>query len=84
MLIDKLDAGELQGDKFELATPKLDAAVDLLSKIRTAAAEAHHSTLDSILAHYKVQDLDNIPTYQVLYCVAMDLGVVPRLEKKAA
>jgi hypothetical protein len=84
MLIDKLDAGELHGDKFELATPKLDAAVDLLSKIRTAAAEAHHSTLDSILGHYKVKDLDNIPTYQVLYCVAMDLGVVPRLEKKAA
>jgi hypothetical protein len=84
MLLDKLETGELQGDKFELAIPKLDAAVDLLSKIRTAAAEAHHSTLDSILGHYKVKDLDNIPTYQVLYCVAMDLGVVPRLEKKAA
>jgi hypothetical protein len=84
MLIDKLDAGELQGDKFEIAITKLDAATDLLSKIRTAAVEAHHSTLDSILGHYKVKDLDNIPTYQVLYCVAMDLGVVPRLEKKAA
>ena len=84
MLIDKLDAGELQGDKFEVAITKLDAAADLLSKIRTAAAEAHLSTLDSILAHYNVKDLDNIPTYQVLYYVAMDLGVVPRLEKKAA
>jgi hypothetical protein len=84
MLLDKLDAGELQGDKFEVAISKLDTAVDLLSKIRTAAAEAHLSTLDSILGHYNVKDLDNIPTYQVLYCVAMDLAVVPRLEKKAA
>jgi hypothetical protein len=84
MLIDKLDAGKLQGDKFEVAISKFDAAADLLSKIRTAAAEAHLSTLDSILAHYNVKDLDNIPTYQALYYVAMDLGVVPRLEKKAA
>jgi hypothetical protein len=84
MLIDKLDAGEVQGNKFEVAITKLDAAADLLSKIRTAAAEAHLSTLDSILGHYNVKDLENIPSYQVLYCVAMDLGVVPRLEKRAA
>jgi hypothetical protein len=84
MLIEKIDTGELQGDKFEVAIKKLDAAVDLLSKIRTAAAEIHHSTLDSILGHYKIEELDNIPTYQVLYCVAMELGVVPRLVKQAA
>lgn len=83
-LSDKLDGGQITGDKYVLANQKLGEATTLLTDVRAAAAEIHLSVLDGILAQYQVKDLNNIPTYQVLYRVAMDLKVVPLLARRAA
>jgi hypothetical protein len=84
ILAAKLDAGEIKGEKFGLATTKLDAAVALLTKVREVAERTHPSALRSLLLRYELQDLNAIPTFQVLYRIALDMQVVPAIEKRAA
>jgi len=43
ILAAKLDVGEIKGEKFGLATTKLDAAVALLTKVREVAERTHPS-----------------------------------------
>jgi hypothetical protein len=84
ILSDKLDAGEITGEKFGLATAKLDAAVTLLTKVREVAENTHPSAMQTLLRRHKLQDLNTVPTYLALYCVAMEMQLVPALEKRAA
>jgi len=63
----KLDVGEIKGEKFGLATAKLDAAVALLTKIREVAEHTHSSALRALLLRHELQNLDTIPTFQKLY-----------------
>ncbi len=80
----KLDAGEIKGEKFGLATAKLDAAVALLTKVREVAEHTHESAMRTLLLRHELQNLDTIPTFQKLYRVALDMQVVPAIEKRAA
>ena len=80
----KLDVGEIKGEKFGLATAKLDAAVALLTKIREVAERSHSSALRTLLLRHELQDLDTIPTFQKLYRIALDMQIVPAIEKRAA
>jgi hypothetical protein len=84
ILAAKLDVGEIKGEKFGLAKTKLDAAVALLTKVREVAERTHPSALRSLLLRYELQDLNAIPTFQVLYRIALDMQVVPAIEKRAA
>lgn len=61
MLIDKLEIGEVQGDRYQLAITKLDAATELLSQ------DSHRGVRSS--------PLDARFAYQTLYYVAMDFGL---------
>jgi hypothetical protein len=81
---EKLDTGEIKGEKFGLATAKLDAAVALLTKIREVAEHTHESAMRTLLLRHELQDLDTIPTFQKLYRIALDMQVVPAIEKRAA
>jgi hypothetical protein len=80
----KLDVGEIKGEKFGLATAKLDAAVAVLTKVREVAEHTHASALRTLLLRHELQDLNTIPTFQKLYRVALDMQVVPAIEKRAA
>jgi hypothetical protein len=80
----KLDVGEIKGEKFGLATAKLDAAVALLTKIREVAEHTHSSALRALLLRHELQNLDTIPTFQKLYRIALDMQVVPAIERRAA
>jgi hypothetical protein len=80
----KLDVGEIKGEKFGLATAKLDAAVALLTKIREVAERTHSSALRTMLLRHELRDLDTIPTFQKLYRIALDMQVVPEIEKRTA
>jgi hypothetical protein len=80
----KLDVGEIKGEKFGLATAKLDAAVALLTKVREVAEHTHSSALRTLLLRHELQNLDTIPTFQKLYRIALDMQVVPAIEKRAA
>jgi hypothetical protein len=80
----KLEAGEIKGEKFGLATAKLDAAVALLTKVREVAEHTHASALLTLLLRHELQNLNTIPTFQKLYRVALDMQVVPAIEKRAA
>jgi hypothetical protein len=80
----KLDVGEIKGEKFGLATAKLDAAVALLTKIREVAEHTHPSALRSLLLRHELQNLDTIPTFQKLYRLALNMQVVPAIERRAA
>jgi hypothetical protein len=80
----KLDVGEIKGEKFGLATAKLDAAVAILTKVREVAEHTHASALRTLLLRHELQDLSTIPTFQKLYRVALDMQVVPAIEKRAA
>jgi hypothetical protein len=80
----KLDVGEIKGEKFGLATAKLDAAVAILTKVRDVAEHTHASALRTLLLRHELQDLNTIPTFQKLYRVALDMQVVPAIEKRAA
>jgi hypothetical protein len=80
----KLDVGEIKGEKFGLATAKLDAAVALLTKIREMAEHTHSSALRTLLLRHELQNLDTIPTFQKLYRIALDMQVVPAIGKRAA
>ncbi|RZU29024.1 Rad52/Rad22 family DNA repair protein [Edaphobacter modestus] len=84
LLTDKFTTGELQGNKEEVALEKLRYSVGLIAKVRRASADMDLARLDAILEHYNIKDLSSIPTFQTLYFIAMDMEVVPRLEKKAA
>jgi hypothetical protein len=84
ILAAKLDVGEIKGEKFGVAKTKLDAAVALLTKVREVAERTHPSALRSLLLRYELQDLNAIPTFQVLYRIALDMQVVPAIEKRAA
>ena len=81
---EKLDSGEIKGEKFGLATAKLDAAVALLTKVREVAERTHASAMRTLLLRHELQNLDTIPTFQKLYRVALDMQVVPAIEKRAA
>jgi hypothetical protein len=83
-LAGKLDTGELTGEKFSLATAKLDAAVSLLTKVREVAEHTHESAMRTLLLRHELLNLDTIPTFQKLYRVALDMQVVPAIEKRAA
>ena len=83
-LAEKLDVGEIKGEKFGLATAKLDAAVALLTKIREVAEHTHSSALLTLLLRHELQNLDTIPTFQKLYRIALDMQVVPVIERSAA
>jgi hypothetical protein len=83
-LAEKLDVGEIKGEKFGLATAKLDAAVALLTKIREVAEHTHSSALRALLLRHELQNLDTIPTFQKLYRIALDMQVVPAIERRAA
>ena len=80
----KLDVGEIKGEKFGLATAKLDAAVAVLTKVREVAEHTHASALRTLLLRHELQDLNTIPTFQKLYRVALDMQVIPAIEKRAA
>ena len=80
----KLDVGEIKGEKFGLATAKLDAAVALLTKIREVAKHTHSSALRTLLLRHELQNLDTIPTFQKLYRLALNMQVVPAIERRAA
>jgi hypothetical protein len=80
----KLDVGEIKGEKFGLATAKLDAAVALLTKIREVAEHMNSSALRALLLRHELQNLDTIPTFQKLYRIALDMQVVPAIERRAA
>jgi hypothetical protein len=80
----KLDVGEIKGEKFGLATAKLDAAVTLLTKIREVAEHTNSSALRALLLRHELQNLDTIPTFQKLYRIALDMQVVPAIERRAA
>jgi hypothetical protein len=84
ILAAKLDVGEIKGEKFGLATTKLDAAVALLTKVREVAERTHPSVLRNLLLRYELQDLNAIPTFHVLYRIALDMQVVPAIGKRAA
>ena len=77
----KLDVGEIKGEKFGLATAKLDAAVALLTKIREVAEHTHPSALRTLLLRHELQNLNTIPTFQRLYRIALDMQVVPAIER---
>jgi hypothetical protein len=81
---DKLESGAIKGEKFGLATAKLGAACALLTKIREVAEHTHPSALRSLLLRHELQNLDTIPTFQKLYRVALDMQVVPAIERRAA
>ena len=81
---EKLDSGEIKGEKFGLATDKLNAAVALLTKVREVAGHTHESALRTLLLRHGLQDLKTIPTFQKLYRIALDMQVVPAIEKRAA
>jgi hypothetical protein len=80
----KLDSGEIKGEKFGLATEKLETAVALITKVREVAEHTHPSALRPILLRHQVKDLKSIPTFHLLYRIALDMQVVPAIEKRAA
>ena len=82
----KLDSGEIKGEKFGLATDKLNVAVTLLTKVREVAEHTHTSAMQTLFLRHELQNLDTIPTFHKLYRLAIDMQVVPvpTVEKRAA
>jgi hypothetical protein len=80
----KLDAGEIKGEPYGLAEEKFATAVALITKVREVAEHTHPSALSQLLNRYELKDLNTIPKFQILYRIALDMQVVPAIEKRAA